>query len=66
MPSILAAAGAASRWPPSRSTTCQSWVMRWVLVSNFQPTSKVRDVVAELEALGYGAIGWGRPPTGSR
>jgi len=28
----------------------------WTYHLNFQPTSKVRDVVAELEALGYGAI----------
>jgi probable F420-dependent oxidoreductase len=28
----------------------------WTYHLNFQPTSKVRDVVAELEALGYGAV----------
>jgi probable F420-dependent oxidoreductase len=28
----------------------------WTYHLNFQPTRKVRDVVAELEALGYGAI----------
>jgi probable F420-dependent oxidoreductase len=28
----------------------------WTYHLNFQPTSKVRDIVAELEALGYGAI----------
>jgi probable F420-dependent oxidoreductase len=28
----------------------------WTYHLNFQPTSRVRDVVAELEALGYGAI----------
>lgn len=28
----------------------------WTYHLNFQPTGKVRDVVAELEALGYGAI----------
>jgi hypothetical protein len=32
----------------------------WTHHLNFQPTSKVRDAIAKLEALGYGAIWVGK------
>ena len=38
----------------------------WTYPLNYQPASKVREVAAELEELGYGPCGSARRPTASR
>jgi hypothetical protein len=38
----------------------------WTYQLNYQPASRVREVAAELEELGYGARGSARRPTASR